>query len=262
MQRFRDGFEPLPSLRRIGEVHEADADKGLALARDCGWVMATEIVKAGLDFSFAPVLDLFDPASPVIGNRAFSADSEKVAVLAQAYIDGMSTSGMAAVGKHFPGHGKVDADSHEQLPVDTRDEKTLRSLDLLPFVRCHKALAGIIPAHVVYSALCKETASFSSYWLKTVLRGEIGFEGLIFSDDLSMTAAHVAGEIERRLERALAAGCDMLLVCNAPEDALRAADWLQREKIPGNSTLRRMRARSAPAPDDEAWRRAVSGIRG
>lgn len=262
VQRFRDGFEPLPPLRGIGEVYEADAGKGLALARDCGWVMATEIVKAGLDFSFAPVLDLFDPASPVIGDRAFSADPETVSHLARAYIAGMSRAGMAAVGKHFPGHGAVSADSHVELPVDTRDGEELRRRDLLPFLSCREMLAGIIPAHVIYRAVCSETAGFSSYWLKTVLRGEIGFEGVIFSDDLSMTAAHVAGAIERRLERALAAGCDMLLVCNAPEDALRAAEWLEREKIPGNGALQSMRARPAPAPDDEAWQRALDGIRG
>lgn len=262
VQRFRDGFEPLPPPRRIGEVYEADAGKGLALARDCGWVMATEIVKAGLDFSFAPVLDLFHPVSPVIRDRAFSADPETVTRLAQAYIVGMWRAGMAAVGKHFPGHGMVSADSHVELPVDTRDGEELRRRDLLPFLSCSKMLAGIMPAHVIYSAVCSETAGFSSYWLKTVLRGEIGFEGVIFSDDLSMTAAHVAGAIERRLERALAAGCDMLLVCNAPEDALRAAKWLEREKTPGNGSLQSMRARPLPAPDDEEWQRALARIRG
>ncbi len=261
VQRFRDGFEPLPPLRRIGEVHEADVDRGLALARDCGWVMATEILNAGLDFSFAPVLDLYDSVSPVIGNRAFSADPEAVASLGQAFIDGMSLAGMAAVGKHFPGHGKVNADSHKALPVDARDEEALRSSDLLPFVRCHESLAGVMPAHVVYSALCPETAGFSRYWLNSVLREEIGFKGTIFSDDLSMAAAHAAGAVEHRLEKALAAGCDMLLVCNAPEDSMRAADWLERENIPNNAALRRMRARPAPVPDEDAWQRAVSEIR-
>lgn len=261
VQRFRDGFEPLPPLRRIGEVHEADVGRGLALARDCGWVMAAEVVNAGLDFSFAPVLDLFDAASPVIGNRAFSADPEAVASLAQAFIDGMSLAGMAAVGKHFPGHGKVGVDSHKELPVDARDEEELRSRDLLPFIRCGKSLAGIMPAHVVYSALCPETAGFSRYWLNRVLRGEIGFKGTIFSDDLSMAAAHAVGAVEHRLEKALAAGCEMLLVCNAPEDSLRAADWLEREKIRGNGALQHMRAKPAPVPDEDAWRRAVGGIR-
>ena len=262
VQRFGEGFEALPALRWIGEVYREDAEAGLKLARDCGWVMATEIVNAGLDFSFAPVLDLFDPVSPVIGDRAFSADPEAVAGLGRAYVDGMSRAGMAAVGKHFPGHGMVGADSHVELPVDGRDGEELRSRDLLPFVRCHDVLAGVMPAHVIYPALCAEAAGFSRYWLKDVLRGEIGFTGSIFSDDLSMTAAHVAGTIERRLDNAVAAGCDMLLVCNAPEDALRAADWLEREGIRGGNALRRMRARPASAPEDEEWRRALGGIRG
>lgn len=262
VQRFREGFEPLPPLRRLGEVYETDPEKALALARDCGWVMATEVVRAGLDFSFAPVLDLYDPASPVIGDRAFSADPEAVARLARAYIDGMSRAGMSAVGKHFPGHGRVGADSHVVLPVDTRDEKELRSRDLLPFIRCRDSLAGVMPAHVIYPQLCPDAAGFSRFWLETVLRGEIGFEGVIFSDDLSMTAAHVAGTIERRLERALAAGCDMLLVCNAPDDALRSAEWLEREKIPGNGALRSMRATAEPPTEDEAWRQAAAKARG
>ena len=262
VQRFGEGFEALPALRRIGKVFEEDVEAGLALARDCGWVMAAEIVNAGLDFSFAPVLDLFDAASPVIGERAFSADPEAVGNLGRAYIEGMSRAGMAAVGKHFPGHGMVGADSHVALPVDSRGEAELRARDLRPFIACRELLAGVMPAHVIYSTVCPETAGFSRYWLDTVLRGEIGFEGTIFSDDLSMTAAHAVGAIEHRLEKALAAGCDMLLVCNAPEDALRAADWLEREKIAGNGVLRRMRARPAPAPDGEAWRRAVGGIRG
>ncbi len=261
VQRFGVGFEELPALRRIGEVFEEDAEAGLGLARDCGWVMAAEIVDAGLDFSFAPVLDLFDAGSPVIGERAFSADPEAVAGLGRAYIEGMSRAGMAAVGKHFPGHGMVGADSHLELPLDSRGEAELRARDLLPFARCCDLLAGIMPAHVVYPVVCSETAGFSRYWLNTVLRGEIGFAGTIFSDDLSMTAAHAAGAIEHRLEKALAAGCDVLLVCNAPEDALRAINWLEREKIPGNGALRRMRAGPAQVPVDDAWRRALSGIR-
>ncbi len=261
VQRFHEGFETLPPLRAIGKVFEADAGKGLALARDCGWVNASEVIAAGLDFTFAPVLDLFDPESPAIGSRAFSADPEAVAGLGRAFIEGMSRAGMAAVGKHFPGHGLVGTDSHLELPVDERSGEEIRSRDLLPFIRCHESLAGIMPAHVTYPALCPHPAGFSRYWLQTVLRGEIGFAGAIFSDDLSMNAAHVAGPIEDRLERALAAGCDMLLVCNAPEDALRAADWLERERIAGNPSLLRMRAKPAPAPENKTWQSAVAGIR-
>ena len=261
VQRFRDDFVPLPPLRRLGEIYETDPERGIELTRDCGWVMAREVVQSGLDFSFAPVLDLYDPGSPVIADRAFAAGPEAVSSLARAWINGMARAGMAAVGKHFPGHGKVSADSHVELPVDTRSGEELRSRDLQPFVQCRDILAGIMPAHVIYPDLCADAAGFSRYWLQTVLREEIGFRGLIFSDDLSMTAAHVAGTIEHRLEQAVAAGCDMLLVCNAHDDALRAADWLEKEGVAGNSGLRRMRARTVAEPEPDQWRQAVDGIR-
>ncbi len=264
VQRFQDGFTRLPALRRIGEAYEADPRRGLELAEDCGWVMAAELVGAGLDFSFAPVLDLHDPASPVIGERAFSASPAAVAELARAHIAGMARAGMAAVGKHFPGHGMVDADSHVALPVDGRDGDALRANDMRPFVECHRSLGGIMPAHVIYPALCPDTAGFSRFWLQTVLRGEIGFEGVIFSDDLSMAAAHAAaqaaGSVERRLAKALDAGCDMLLMLNAPEDALRAADWLEREGVPTNAKLAQMRAKPHPEPDANEWRQALGRV--
>lgn len=260
VQRFREGFTDLPPLRRIGEAYEAEPERGLGLARDCGGVMAAEIVKAGLDFSFAPVLDLHNVASPVIGDRAFSADPDAVTALARAYIGGMAEAGMAAVGKHFPGHGLVGADSHVELPVDTRGESELREFDLQPFARCRDLLAGVMPAHVVYPAFCSEAAGFSEFWLQTVLREELGFDGVIFSDDLSMTAAEVAGTIEQRLERAFGAGCDMLLVLNAPEDALRAADWVEREGIATSSRLEAMAASPRPEPNAERWQRALADI--
>lgn len=261
VQRFGKDFVALPPLRALGEIYESDPAAGLELTRTCGWVMAREIIQAGLDFSFAPVLDLFDQASPVIGDRAFAAEPNTVASLARAWIDGMSRAGMAAVGKHFPGHGSVSTDSHVELPVDTRNGAELRSRDMQPFVQCRDVLSGIMPAHVIYPDLCADAAGFSRYWLQTVLRGEIGFDGVIFSDDLSMTAAHVAGTIEHRLEQALTAGCDMLLVCNAPDDAQRAVDWLEQEGISGNHQLSRMRAKSMMEPQPESWRRSVGAIR-
>lgn len=261
VQRFREGFTALPPLRRIGEAYETDREWGLAAARDCGRVMATEVRVAGLDFSFAPVLDLHDPASPVIGDRAFAADPGAVAELARAYLGGMAEAGMAGVGKHFPGHGLVGADSHVELPVDRRGESELRGRDMQPFVRCRDLLAGVMPAHVVYPEVCADAAGFSRHWLQTVLRGEIGFDGVIFSDDLSMNAAEQAGAMEQRLEKALAAGCDMLLACNAPDEALRAADWLERESVPRNSRLATMRARPGAGPDGEQWRLALKRVR-
>ncbi len=261
VQRFREGFTALPPLRRIGEAYEADPERGLAAARDCGRIMATEIIGAGLDFSFAPVLDLHDPASPVIGDRAFAADPDAVAKLARAYLGGMTEAGMAGVGKHFPGHGLVGADSHVELPVDSRDENELRGRDMRPFIRCLDLLAGIMPAHVVYPAVCADAAGFSRHWLQTVLRGEIGFDGVIFSDDLSMNAAERAGTMEQRLQKALSAGCDMLLACNAPDEILRAADWLEKENIPPNVRLAAMRARPGARPDAEQWRLALERVR-
>ena len=260
VQRFREGFARLPALRRIGELYEADPRRGLELAEDCGWTMAAEIVGAGLDLSFAPVLDLYDPASPVIGDRAFSANPDAVAELARAYIAGMARAGIAAVGKHFPGHGMVDADSHVALPVDRRSCDVLRENDLRPFVECRDKLDGIMPAHVIYPAFCPDAAGYSQFWLQNVLRGEIGFEGVIFSDDLSMAAAHVAGDVEQRLAKALAAGCDMLLVLNAREDALGAADYLERVGAPPNSKLARMRARTRTEPDPDEWQEALGRV--
>ena len=261
VQRFREGFTALPPLRGIGEAYEADPERGLGLAWDCGKVMAAEIIGAGLDFSFAPVLDLYDPASPVIGDRAFAADPDAVAKLARAYLGGMAEAGMAGVDKHFPGHGLVRADSHVELPVDGRSESELRGRDMQPFVHCRDLLAGVMPAHVVYPEVCVDTAGFSRHWLQTVLRGEIGFDGVIFSDDLSMNAAEQAGAMEQRLEKALRAGCDMLLACNAPDEALRAADWLERENVPRNHRLAAMRATPAAGPDGEQWRLALERVR-
>ncbi len=260
VQRFREGFTALPPLRAIGEIHAEAPERGLALARDCGFVMAAEIIDAGLDFSFAPVLDLYDAQSPVIGERAFSADPQTVATLARAYVAGMADAGMAAVGKHFPGHGMVGADSHVESPVDSRCERELRTSDMQAFVACHDSLAAIMPAHVIYSAACPNPAGFSRYWLQTVLREQIGFRGVIFSDDLNMAAAHAAGCAEQRAEQALAAGCDMLLLCNSPEQALQVADSLDKARAPRNRALAAMRARSAPASARETLREKAAVV--
>lgn len=262
VQRFIEGFVPLPSLRSLGVAYEQDPAEGLALAADCGWVMASELVAAGLDFSFAPVLDRYDPASPVIGERAFASEPGVIARLAGAYIGGMSQAGMAAVGKHFPGHGTVAADSHLELPVDNRDEEELRARDLQSFLQCHELLGGIMSAHVVYPRMSPEAATFSSFWLTDVLRGEIGFKGVVFSDDLSMAAVRSYGRIERRLERALTAGIDMVLVCNDRRATRRAVRWLDRQNVAGSPGLQRMRAQPPLAPDSERWRKAVESVSG
>lgn len=227
VQRLRDGFLRLPPLRAIGKVYESDRTKGLALAEVCGWAMAAEVVHHGIDFSFAPVLDLFNTASEVIKDRAFAADFSTVSVLAEAYIKGMNDAGMAATGKHYPGHGTVVADSHFELPVDSRSGEEILGADYQAFAQCIKFLGAIMPAHVKYPALDAECAGYSQFWIQQKLRQELGFEGVVFSDDLTMAAAHEAGDVCTRADKALNAGCDMVLVCNDSAAALQVADYLE-----------------------------------
>lgn len=213
VQRFRDGFTTLPAMRRLGEWWDAEPEAALAAARDIGYVLASELRARGVDLSFAPVLDLDYGSSGVIGDRAFHRDPHGVAELAGALIEGLHRAGMAACGKHFPGHGHVAADSHVAIPVDERSLAEL-SEDMQPY-HCLK-LEGVMPAHVIYPHVDDQPAGFSRRWLK-MLREEFAFDGVIFSDDLSMEGASVAGGIVARAEAAWAAGCDMLLVCNAPD---------------------------------------------
>ena len=244
VQRLRDGFTRLPPLGKLGEWYERDAAGALSLARDSGWLMAAEVLATGLDFSFAPVLDLNLPISRIIGDRGFSADPDTVSALALAYVEGMHEAGMAATGKHFPGHGSVAADSHVEIPVDERSLARLQQSDLIPFTRCSQVLEGIMPAHVIYPAVDQACAGFSSRWLQDILRRKLGFDGVVFSDDLSMAAAHTVGSVEQRTAAALAAGCDMVLVCNDRPAAVAAAGWLEAQQTPGNHRLLRMRGRA------------------
>ncbi|HHJ19662.1 MAG TPA: beta-N-acetylhexosaminidase [Gammaproteobacteria bacterium] len=220
VQRFREGFLDLPPIRQLGLRYDESPQQGLMVADSYGWLMAAECLAAGVDFSFAPVLDLDYGHSQVIGDRAFHSDPDKVIALATAYIKGMRRAGMVAVGKHFPGHGYVTADSHEAQPVDHRAWEEINARDLQPFrALVPSGLAGIMPAHVIYDACDSQAAGFSSWWLQHVLRQQLGFDGVIFSDDLSMQAAHSAGTPAQRAQAAFAAGCDMLLVCNDPDAA-------------------------------------------
>ena len=214
VQRFRTGFSALPPLRRIGKVYDADAQQGLAMARALGWLMAAELLACGLDFSFAPCVDLDYGLSEIIGDRAFHANASVVSQLAIASMHGMRDAGMAATAKHFPGHGAVVADSHLALPVDRRELIDMEQ-DLLPYRRLiDNGLPAIMVAHVLFPAVDPLPASFSHVWIGQVLRQELRFGGLVFADDLSMAGAGAVGDVLARAEGALAAGCDVLLVCN------------------------------------------------
>lgn len=220
VQRFRDGFTRLPPMAWLGHCYDQDAGKALQKARELGWLMAAECRMADIDFSFAPVLDLDLGVCDVIGNRAFHADPDVVSALAGAWVLGMHDAGMAAVGKHFPGHGAVTEDSHLDLPVDRRDIDTIMNNDVRPYVNLFsEGLDAVMPAHVIYRQANDHAAGFSQFWLQQVLRGQLEFDGVIFSDDLSMAAAESAGSYARRALAAIDAGCDMVLICNRPQAA-------------------------------------------
>lgn len=229
VQRIKDGVSLLPPLSTLGELYDEDVDKALLRAEDLGWLMASEMLALGLDISFAPVLDLDFGRSAVIGNRSFHKNPAIVTRLAKAYINGMHEAGMAATGKHFPGHGWVEADSHIDIPVDHRHKLELEHLDMVPFRKLAAELDGVMPAHVIYSEIDEQPAGFSQYWLQTILREKLGFNGVIFSDDLAMEGATVAGSFSDRAQAALDAGCDMVLVCNNPEGADEVLHYLKRK---------------------------------
>jgi beta-N-acetylhexosaminidase len=263
VQRFRSGFTALPPMRRLGELHDENPKRALRLAETVGWVLGAELRAVGVDFSFAPVLDLDRGVSQVIGDRAYHADPEIVAELAHMTVRGLQRAGMAAVGKHFPGHGSVAPDSHVALPVDERDYDDIAAQDLLPFERLVRyGLPGIMPAHVIYSRVDPQPAGFSAFWLQEVLRRRLGFQGVIFSDDLSMEGAKGAGDIVARGRLALSAGCDMVLVCNDSAAAARLLDGLGEHDDPV-SHLRLVRLHGRRAPDraqlvaDNAYHDAV-----
>jgi len=226
VQRFRTEFTRLPPMAALGRYHGRDPEAARHAADLLGELMADELRAYDIDISFAPVLDLDFGNSSVIGDRSFNADPRAVTDLAGAFIDGMARAGMAATGKHFPGHGHVAADSHLELPEDPRTWEQLQD-DLVPFKALAPRLDGIMPAHVRYQAVDDEPAGFSRHWLGKVLRGDCGYRGVIFSDDLGMAGAAGAGDFAQRAQAALGAGCDMVLVCNDRAGAVTVAQWLE-----------------------------------
>jgi len=223
VQRFRDGFTPIPPMRDIGHEYDRDPEAGRGLARQAGWLIGAELGAVGIDLSFTPCVDLDWGISEIIGNRAFHGDAQAVTDLARAFCNGLRDAGMAAVAKHFPGHGAVAPDSHATLPVDRREYGDILD-DLRPYDRLidSGAIAGVMTAHIVYREVDALPASFSPLWIRNELRERLGFTGAVFSDDLSMRATRAYGTMPERAERALAAGADMVIICN-DRDAARAA---------------------------------------
>lgn len=266
VQRFRAGFSALPAAGAIGRVYADEPRRAVRLAEACGWLMARELRAVDIDFSFAPVLDLDRGISRVIGDRAFHAKPDIVATLAHAFMTGMSRAGMAATGKHFPGHGGVEADSHIAIPVDERELEDIRAEDRRPFVHMIEAgLAAVMPAHVVYPRVDSQPAGFSRIWLQRILRTELKFTGVIFSDDLSMEGAKVAGGVLDRAHAALGAGCDMILVCNDPDAADTVLNGLGSYLNPAaHARLARMQGRGrvtrAELVSDPAYAQALDMI--
>ena len=277
VQRCRtDGFTHLPAMRKLGELwlakkqstHTAEsAAQAMAAATACGYLLAAELRACGVDFSFTPVLDLDFGRSGVIGDRAFSRDPQIVFALAKSLNEGLRLAGMANCGKHFPGHGWAEADSHIAIPVDERSLAEILNDDAKPYEWLDLSLAAVMPAHVIYPQVDQNPAGFSKIWLHSVLRQELGFEGVIFSDDLSMEGASVAGSVVKGAEMALDAGCDAVLICNRPDLADQLLDSLQVSKIKQAESAVRLNKLMpiSPAPSwaelqDEAQYRHAKGL--
>lgn len=266
VQRFRDGFTSLPAARRFGELYTRNPDSAFELAQLGGWLMARELRAVGVDFSFAPVLDLDLGVSSVIGDRAFHSTPDGVTRLAHGWLAGMREAGMAATGKHFPGHGAVAADSHVEIPRDERTFEEILMQDIVPFERMiGHGLAAVMTAHVIYEKVDRQPATFSSFWIDDVLRGRLGFQGAVFSDDLGMEGASVAGDMVARAEAALAAGCDMIPLCNDAQGARQVLDGIVwRDSPVGHLRLARMHGRQQLRREellaDPRWRQAVDRV--
>ena len=253
VQRFREGFTLIPPAAKLGELYNQDHEAALQLARDWAWLLAAELRAFDIDLSFAPVLDVGGPLSRVIGNRALHEYPHAIAALGEAWMLGMRDAGMAAVGKHFPGHGSVAEDSHVEFPVDARTLAEIEAHDLLPFKHLiDKGLSGMMLAHVIYPAVDHLPAGFSPRWVTDLLREHYGFAGAVFTDDLSMLAASKIAEPLERVNMALEAGCDMLLLCNRPQDVGLVLAGLDARQDAGRAArIEAMRATQAALPLDD-----------
>ncbi|MGI9308661.1 MAG: beta-N-acetylhexosaminidase [Gammaproteobacteria bacterium] len=265
VQRFKEEFTALPPLRWLGHEYDIDPRRARQLSTLCGWLMATEVRSVGADFSFAPVLDIDRGLSEIIGDRAFHSDSEIVATLSRSYCQGMRNAGMAAVAKHFPGHGGVVADSHLALPEDHRSYEELLD-DIYPYrTLISNGLQGVMPAHVRYTKVDERIASMSEFWLQTELRQNLDFKGAIFSDDLSMEGASIEGDIPTRVEKTLAAGADMALICNNPAAVAATIDhmntYLGAASYARLAAMRPLQPQADEAYGSSHWQETIDTLR-
>lgn len=264
VQRFHDGFTIIPPMRAVGAAWQKNPQHGLALAHAVGVVIGTEMVAHGLDFSFAPVLDLDWGGSTVIGDRSFGREPATVAALAGEVIAGLAAVGVASCAKHFPGHGFVKADSHHEIPRDTRPFADIAGDDMLPFKLLADQFDSVMPAHIIFEQVDPMPAGFSWHWLKNVLRDQLGFRGVIFSDDLTMEGASVVGGDVARAMAALNAGCDMVLLCNDQSRCGALLAGLVAEGVSPSeaqsSHLTRMHAKRTASLSDPAYVRAKAVV--
>jgi beta-N-acetylhexosaminidase len=265
VQRFKEGFTRLPSMGTIGQWFDQDPAQALVFAEATAWLMASELLCLGVDMSFAPVLDLNKTANPAIGDRAFHRDPDCIIALAKAWINGMHAAGMAATGKHFPGHGSVTVDSHVGLPLDERSLHDIKQDDLQTFEALLSThLDAMMPAHIVFSTVDDKPVGFSSYWLQTILRKQYQFAGMIFSDDLNMHGASFAGDYLERAKAALFAGCNMVLICNNRAGAIQIIDSLSREYFVDQVLFKKMQGKCDFSMDEikksPKWQAAYRSI--
>ncbi|WNO07579.1 beta-N-acetylhexosaminidase [Teredinibacter sp. KSP-S5-2] len=257
VQRFKEGFTRLPSMQKAVDVFVDDEER-LDFLSDLGWLMASEVIAHGVDHSYAPVLDADDCQCKAIGDRSFSKNPEKVTDYATAFIRGMNQAGMSVTGKHFPGHGKVTADSHHELPVDDRSIDQLYRDDLIPFVKLLPQLNAIMPAHILFPQIDPvRPVGFSKKWVTEILKEKMGFKGIVFSDDLTMQGAASVGRYSVRAEMAFEAGCDIAVVCNNPEGGMEVLNAAEKVNLTSKQSLQCMRARQQISVNDlkqtERW---------
>ena len=231
VQRFKKGFSQIPPMQRLGDLVSYDKHAGLDLCKNAGWLIASELIASGIDLSFSPVLDLDQDLSSIIGDRAFSDQIDIVIECARAFIFGMNEAGMACVGKHFPGHGSISEDSHLEKPIDRRALNEIEKKDLIPFKELINNLDGIMTAHILFPEVDERITTFSKIWIKQILKEQMKFEGMIFSDDLSMEGTNEFKSFYDKTKNAIISGCEMVLICNNREGAKDALKYFEENNI-------------------------------